>query len=80
MLARPEVTGKGGAGLQRILRLPAVLEATGWSRATLYDKIKAGKFSRPIKLDPDGRAVGWPEGEVLAHQRDRIAARDGEAA
>jgi prophage regulatory protein len=80
MSARPEVTGKGGAGLQRILRLPAVLAATGWSRATLYDKIKAGKFSKPIKLDEDGRAVGWTEGDVLVHQQARIAARDSEAA
>ena len=80
MLTRPEITGKGGAGLQRILRLPDVLEATGWSRSTLYDKIKDGKFSKPIKLDEDGRAVGWPEGEVLLHQQARIAARNSAAA
>jgi prophage regulatory protein len=75
---RPDVTGK--AGLQRFLRLPAVLAATGWSRSTLYAKIDAGKFPAPVKLDPDGRAVGWPENDVLAHQERVIAARDMQAA
>jgi prophage regulatory protein len=80
MLARSEVTGNSGAGVQRILRLPAVLNATGWSRSTLYDKIGAGKFPKPIKLDTDGRAIGWLEAEVLLHQQALIAARDAEAA
>jgi predicted DNA-binding transcriptional regulator AlpA len=74
MTHRPEVTGCGGP--QKFLRLHAVLAFTGWSRSTLYDKILKGKFARPVKLDEDGRAVGWPESEVLAHQQARIAARD----
>jgi predicted DNA-binding transcriptional regulator AlpA len=35
-----------------------------------------GLFPRPIKLDPAGRAVGWPEEEINAYQKDRIKARD----
>jgi prophage regulatory protein len=74
-MARPEVTGRA-TGVQRMLRLPAVLDAMGWSRSTLYAKVAEGKFPAPIKLDADGRAVGWPETDVIAHQQARIAARD----
>jgi prophage regulatory protein len=78
-MARPEVTGKA-AGVQRMLRLPAVLDATGWSRSTLYAKVAEGKFPAPIKLDADGRAVGWPEVDVIAYQQTRIADRDAKVA
>ena len=70
----------GAAMAQRILRKPKVLEVTGWSTSTLYLKMDEGLFPRPIKLDPDGRAVGWPEEEVDAWQASRIAARDQAAA
>lgn len=72
-MARPEAAGQ--PGVQRILRLPAVLDATGWSRSTLYAKIADEKFPSPIKLDPEGRAVGWLESDVLAHQAACISAR-----
>lgn len=36
--------------IDRILRLPKVLEVTGLSRSTLYRKIERGEFPRPIKL------------------------------
>jgi len=48
----------------RLLRLPEVLRLTGLSRSTLYRKIKAGEFPRPVKLGK--RAVGWRESEVIA--------------
>jgi len=53
---------------RNVLRKPAVLAATGWSNSTLYDKIKAGKFPKGKKLDPEGRAVVWFEDEVAAIQ------------
>jgi prophage regulatory protein len=56
------------------------MAATGWSRSSLYAKIDAGKFPAPVKLDPDGRAVAWLEGDVLEYQQARIAARDMAAA
>jgi prophage regulatory protein len=71
-MAKPDVTEKK---VQRIYRLPMVLDATGWSRSTLYTKINEGKFPAPIKLDPDGRAVGWPEDDVLTHQEALLATR-----
>ena len=48
----------------RLLRLPEVLRLTGLSRSTVYRKIKAGEFPRPVKLGK--RAVGWREFEVIA--------------
>jgi predicted DNA-binding transcriptional regulator AlpA len=47
----------------------------GWSRSTLYEKINLGLFPRPVRLDPIGRAVGWPESEIEAYQKQRIEAR-----
>jgi prophage regulatory protein len=57
-----------------MLRLPEVLQVTGWSRSTLYLKISEGKFPAAVKLDPDGRAIGWPENVVAAHQEGILAA------
>ncbi len=57
---------------RNVLRKPAVLAATGWSNTTLYDKIKAGKFPKPTKLDPDGRLMVWFEDEVAAFQKRAV--------
>jgi prophage regulatory protein len=75
---KSEFTGRGGSGstLRRGLRLPAVLAAMGWSRSTLYAKIAEGKFPKPVKPDPDGRAVMWWEDEVIEKQQAANAARD----
>lgn len=56
------------------MRLPAVIEATGWAKPTLYAKIAAGKFPAGTKLDPDARAVVWFEDEVEAIQKAAVAA------
>ena len=57
---------------RNIMRLPEVMACTGWRRSTVYDKIKAGKFPKPFKPDPDGRVAGWFEDEVLEVQRRAI--------
>ena len=62
---------------RKVMRLPAVMAATGWSRSTVYDKIKAGKFPKPFKPDPDGRVAAWFADDVWEFQRrdiDRHAA------
>lgn len=56
-----------------ILRLPAVLAATGLSRSTLYELIATGAFPRQVRLS--ARSVGWPEGEVRAWLLDRMLSR-----
>ena len=48
----------------RVLRLPTVLERTGYSRSRLYARISDGLFPRPIALGP--RVAAWPEHEVDA--------------
>lgn len=47
-----------------LLRLPSVLLATGVGRTTLYERIKDGLFTPPIKLG--ARASAWPANEVQA--------------
>jgi prophage regulatory protein len=66
--------------VRRFLRLPAVMEATGYSRSTVYEKVKRGKLPRPVKLDPDGKAVGWRAVEIEALQQRAVAASAGKAA
>jgi prophage regulatory protein len=60
---------------QAILRRSEVERATGLSRSTLYDKMAAGQFPKPVPLC--GRAVGWLSNEIAEWQRARIAERDG---
>jgi prophage regulatory protein len=57
---------------RKVMRLPQVMAVTGWSRSTVYDKIKAGKFPKPFKPDPDGRVAGWFADEVAELQRRAI--------
>ena len=47
---------------QMILRLPAVIERTGLSRSSLYLKLSAGKFPRPVSLG--ARAIGFLASEI----------------
>ena len=48
----------------RIMRRPEVLFLTGLATSTLYAKMQAGVFPRPIKLGR--RAVGWKSNDVEA--------------
>lgn len=66
--------------VRKVMRLPAVLSATGWAKPTLYAKITAGKFPKGTKLDPDARAVVWFEDEVEAFQKAAVSAAVGAAA
>lgn len=54
----------------RILRIEAVLTATGLSRSTLYRKISAGRFPRQIKIAD--RCAGWRQSAVHEWMRDPI--------
>jgi prophage regulatory protein len=51
-----------GMPADRILRLDAVLERTGLSRATLYRKIHDGTFPRQVRIAT--RCTGWRESAV----------------
>ena len=55
-----------------ILRMPAVKAETGHkSHASIYTAIKRGLFVRPVSIGE--RSVGWPDYEVAAINRARIA-------
>ncbi|MBT5434749.1 MAG: AlpA family transcriptional regulator, partial [Rhodospirillaceae bacterium] len=49
---------------RRMLRVKQVCAQGGFSRSTLYNKIKAGDFPAPIEIGPN--AVGWPAHEIDA--------------
>lgn len=55
-----------------ILRMPAVKAETGHkSHASIYTAIRAGTFTRPVPIGE--RSVGWPDYEVFAINKARIA-------
>ncbi len=62
--------------MNTLLRLPAVMSATGLARPTVYVRIKNGLFVRPVKISE--RAVAWPAGEVAAINAARIAGKSDE--
>lgn len=47
---------------ERILRIKAVLDRTGLSRATLYRKMRNGTFPRNIRIST--RCAGWRESAI----------------
>ena len=60
--------------LMRFLRLPEVIQISGYRRSSIYEMIKAGNFPAPVHLGP--RAVARLESEVEAWMQERIDARD----
>jgi prophage regulatory protein len=61
--------------MNKLLRIRQVVERTGLSRSLVYSEMKRGAFPRNLKIGP--RAAAWPEAEVDAWVRDRLAAREG---
>ena len=57
------------------IRLPALIERTGLSKASIYVRVKDGRLPTPIKLN-GGRAVGWPSSEITEIIRHVIAGHD----
>ena len=46
----------------KLIRLPAVIERTGFSRSWIYELINQKQFPQPIKIG--SRAVAFIEGEI----------------
>ena len=59
------------------LRRKQVEVRTGQSRSTIYQAIADGTLTRPVSLG--ARAVGWPDHEIDAINRARLAGADKEA-
>src|SRR5262249_35870663 len=62
--------------LRRLLRLPAVEDATGMKKTQIYEAIARGVFPRPVPILEGGKAVGWVEDEIVTYIDARIALRD----
>jgi prophage regulatory protein len=56
---------------EALLRLPQVESLVGLKRSSIYRRIAAGDFPKPISLG--GRAVGFPASQVQQWIADRIA-------
>ena len=44
---------------KKMLRVPEVMARTGWSRITLWRRVRAGAFPAPVELGVN--MIGWPE-------------------
>ena len=60
---------------ERLIRIGEVKRLTGLSTATLYRKISAKEFPRPVQLGVAARA--WPMSEVQNWIAGRIELRGG---
>jgi len=58
--------------MQRMLRLPQVLDRTGLSRATVYKWIDRDEFPRPVKLGV--RLIAWRESDIEEWLETRTSA------
>jgi len=58
--------------LQRLLRLAHLRECLGEGTTAIYDDIKLGLLTPPLKR---GRSSVWPEQEIVAIQRAIIAGK-----
>ena len=56
--------------INRVLKLPEVIQATGLSRSTIYLRMTEKTFPSHIKLGR--RSVGWLEKEVQEWLEQRI--------
>ncbi len=64
--------------VEALIRKRQVLEMTGWSNSTLYQRIADGEFKKGVSIGP--RMVAWPLSEVQAYIARRITERDANGA
>ena len=51
--------------MERIMRIPEVVEVTGLSKTTIWQRVRSGDFPPPLKLGSLAtRSIGWKEGEI----------------
>ncbi|TPM14790.1 AlpA family transcriptional regulator [Mesorhizobium sp. B2-3-5] len=64
--------------MQTFIRRPEVERITGLSTSSLYERMQAGQFPKPIRIGP--KAVAWSLAEVAEWQEKCLALRDAAAA
>ena len=57
---------------RRLLRRAEVMDRVGLSKSTLYSRISAGTFPKPVTL---GSSVRWVESEVEGWISERVSER-----
>lgn len=57
--------------MEKILRERARLETTGVPKSTWRRLLQEGKAPKPVKLRPDGRAIGYRLSEIQEWIRTR---------
>jgi prophage regulatory protein len=67
---------RGPPDLDYVIRKPQIERYVGLRLSVIHDMIAKGKFPRPMRLNPDGRAVGWLSSEIEAWQKSRKEERD----
>ena len=60
--------------MQKLLRLPEVIERTSLRRSTIYDLMEKGLFPRPVKIS-GARSNAWIAAEIDSYVDGRIAER-----
>ena len=64
---------------ERLIRLPEILSRVPFRRSTLYARIAAGRFPKPLKIG--SRIATWRESDIDQAINDLIAEGErGEAA
>lgn len=61
----------------RFIRLPEICARIGLKRAAVYQRIKDGRFPKPVLLSK--RCACWPEDEVTAWIESQVERRDSAA-
>ena len=56
----------------RTLRMKDLPSKVGFQPSTIYGLIAQGKFPKPYKLTPGGRAAGWDEAAIDAYITGRM--------
>ena len=59
---------------KKFIKLPTVMDLTGYRRTSIFDKVAEGSFPAPVKLGP--RAVAWVSEEIKDWMDARVAERD----
>ena len=57
----------------KLLRLPQLIERGLGSRSSIYQRMAAGQFPKPVKI---GRINGWPEPDLDSYVEARIEERE----
>ena len=51
--------------MDRMMRIPEVVEVTGLSRTTIWRRVKSGDSPAPVRLGSMAtRSTGWPESKI----------------